>query len=280
MVVVSAQPQYRTVVDPPVAVTDLPDGVSGVQTTLCFREMGSTSDDMNYCPLGFLTFPNDNFDGMSMTLILRDGADTLPAAYPSGVGLLVIIKGVGADNHIQTLGTYISEQVSGEPGTLVTIGPVRADGDGGEFVAFTAAIGVNCISGFTGPHCIPLGSTIGTLPTVSSTTQQPTTPAVTTDMSPTTLIVTTESSTATESPTRAEPPTGSPTTAEPVTTEEPTMTTTAAETTKSPVPETTTIVTSERPNTEKPTITEETATTESLTTNTQNSTVFMTGIRN
>ena len=260
MQVVNAQPRYRVVVDPPVVVTDIPAGVSFVQSRLCFREVDSTSDDMHYCPLGFQTFPNDNFDGASIQLIPQGGSDSIPPAYPSGIGLLVTITGVRADGHLDTLGTYRSGRVGGAPGELVTIGPARAPGDGGEFVTFTATLGVSCVAGFTGPQCSPPGSTTGTVATPPPTTQQP---------------ATTEA--ATEGPTTPEPEivtTGGPkqspittvTTATDSTTAEPVLVTTKRVSTGEVSPDTFTtaepaVVTTENSTTAKPTSTEEPATT-------------------
>ena len=304
---VSGQPQYRVVVDPPVIVApdSIPAGVTSVQSRLCFREIDSISDDFNYCPLGIITVPNDNFDGARMTLVLKNGADALPPAYPSSIGLLVSITGVRGDGHLDTLGTYRNGRVGGAPGTLVIIGPATAVGEDGGSVIFTATIGVNCLSGLTGPQCAPPGSTTGTVPPTIST-QQPTTmvPEVGTTEGPTTTepeVVTTENPTTTEPEmgttegtkpdiaTTEDPATKKPdilTMEGPVTTETDIVTTESLTTTAPPTTmvittatggfsenpdreETTTMVTTESPNTEETTMEETTVRDRSTTVTTE-----------
>lgn len=188
--------------DPPVIVMadSIPAGVSDVQSRLCFREIDSTSDNINHCPLGFLTFPNDNFDGEIEDL---EGSENIPPAYPSSVGLLVRVTGLTSSSDQVILGMYITGRIGGEPGMLVNTCPTRAESEDGSFVVFEAVIGVRCVSGFTGPECNT--STTSAPPPLTltprdcpSTDELTTAVATETDLNPTTVdtvMRTTDSST-------------------------------------------------------------------------------------
>ncbi len=180
-----AKPQYRAVIDPPTRLVQstLPLGVSSVLIRFCFREFGNISADLNHCPLGLQSYQNDNFDSPPTTLSLRNGALSIPPAYPSGIGLMVSISAVNSEGHIVILGKYIIGSAGGEPGTLVDTGLVRAEGDNGVVVWLRAVVGVKCVSEFTGPQCTTL-----LIPTERPTDM----PSIATVVSPSPTTMTTE----------------------------------------------------------------------------------------
>ena len=177
MIGVWAQPRYRMMVDPPVQVVNPPPDTAFV--SLCFREQGSVSTELSYCPLGVGTYqPN----GPSQPIDMLDNIDTgvsIPPAYPTeeiggnitilGVGLLVNFQ----DNGTNSLASHIFTQIGGEaPGTLFTIPSTQINGTD---IVFTVTIGATCLEEDTGVDCnSPPVTGTTEITTATSTTQDPT----------------------------------------------------------------------------------------------------------
>lgn len=219
-----AQPQYRVSVDAP-AITvggDTPEET--LVFTLCFREAGSTDMSTAYCPLGLHeeTLGDTAVDPPPEELALRDGADMLPAAYPTaitgGPNPMMIFLGVGVLVTVERGGTVLGSQLilqangspsgTGEPGTVIDIPASLFEG-----VVYTARFMINCIPEFTGPDC--------TTPVQLATMAPPTTMAPPITPPLTTSPPATAPPTVPATPTTMPPPT---TAAPPITAPPPTTT--------------------------------------------------------
>ena len=121
--VCAAQPQYRVSVDPPFLVSGLPVNVTAdsVSVILCFREAGSMNGaDLNYCPLGMITRTVNSVNEPLQELRLREGAENLPPACPTAVGLYVTVL---VRNSNTTLGAHQFHRINTTCGTLCEVGP-------------------------------------------------------------------------------------------------------------------------------------------------------------
>ena len=229
-----AQPQYRVVVDLPIAVTGIPSGTTVTSVALCFRERVRTDIDFTHCPLGTTTFP---FPGPNerQTLELGPGGDSLPPTYEfqSGInpprydGMLLLLRLDGTVGGSPTVLATTNSVYRRGPGVLGNAGNLAINGGG----LYQVTAGVECLPQFTGSNCEIL---IPTTVTTAATTTEPTT------------------STAEET-TTAGADTTSPTTSEITTAEE--TTTTGADTTAENL--ITTITITDEVSTEEPTDTDE-----------------------
>ena len=141
---VCAQPQYRVFVDPPVLVSGLPVGVTAhsLSVIVCFREANSMNGaNLDYCPLGMITIRANSVNDPPQELALREGAENIPPAYPTAVGLYVVI----VRNNNMMLAAHQFLQIDTTPEMLSYAGPTSTTI--GSPVLVTVVFRVDCVLG-------------------------------------------------------------------------------------------------------------------------------------